>query len=94
MPDTAPIWVKNMLTGSPTRRSVQMLIGVSIAAAVVGIIGATRNPVTLLTLVFLYPAFWMWVALRWADRNNIFPKEEPGTHHPAEPASPNQGGSS
>jgi hypothetical protein len=77
VPDSAPVWVKNILKGSPARRSIQILIGLSIFAAAAGAYGAQWNRSALAALFFLYYAFVAWAALRWADQHGVFSKEEP-----------------
>lgn len=79
VPDSAPASVKNFLKGSPTRRSIQTLIGLSGLTAAAGAYGAQWNRATLAALFFLCYAFVAWSALRWADRHGVFPKEEPNT---------------
>ncbi len=83
IPDSAPIWVRQWLRDSPTRRSMQVLIYLSVSAALIGVWLSRWNRVTLLTLVFLWYAFWMGAALRWADRHGIFPVKGPSQPPPS-----------
>ena len=89
VPDSAPVWVKNILKGSPTRRSIQALIGLSVFAAAAGAYGAQWNRSTLAALFFLYYAFLAWAALRWADQHGVFPKKEP--NQPSQPTPSGRG---
>jgi hypothetical protein len=84
VPASAPVWVRNILKGSPSRRSVQTLIWLSILAAAAGVCAARWDRSSLVALIFLYYAFLAWAALRWADQNGVFPKPNP-TFSPGPP---------
>ena len=91
IPDSAPVWVKNVLKGSPSRHSVQALIWLSVFAAAAGVYAARWHRSALVALVFLYYAGLGWAALRWTDRNGIFPEKGPSPT--TKPASPSRAGS-
>jgi hypothetical protein len=77
VPDSAPTWVRSFLTEMPPRRAVQDLFLVCMFTTAAGLCLASWNWSALLLLGFLYPALLAWQALRWGDRNGIFPEEEP-----------------
>jgi len=86
VPDEAPVWVKNLLTGSPSRQSVRLLISLSIITAAVVALVERGMFAALVSLVFLGYAVLAWLALRWADRNGIFKKQKAEPGEPADPA--------
>lgn len=70
--DDAPIWVKNILRGSPSRGSIRLLLVLSVLAGL-AVVYAERGKITaLLSLVFFYYALLAWLGLRWGDRNGLF----------------------
>jgi uncharacterized membrane protein len=72
VPDEAPVWVKNVLSGSPSRRSLQVLIVLCLITAIMVAWALRGRPGALLALLFLGYAGLAAVALQWAERNKLF----------------------
>jgi hypothetical protein len=75
VPDKSPIWVKNLLTGSPSRRSVRLLVYLSMIAGSAVAIVERGKLAALLSLVFFGYALLTWLSLRWGDKNGLFKNE-------------------